>query len=192
LFANFAEAIEITAIQRGVERWQPENFVATGMTGEYACGRADTGREETPKIKIRFFPDLEVACGAFKSDSSSTDYDAETIEIENVHGNLDPERHFAARASGNSMDGGNAPVKDGDILLLEKNEGGTVSNQVFAVEYRDEFGGTSYVLKRVEKDAPGRYRLVSANKAYEDIPVDTENIFPFARLIKNLGKLFRK
>jgi hypothetical protein len=91
-------------------------------------------KEETPaKIAILFFPDLKIACGAFKSDSSRTDYDAETIEIENVHGNLDPKRHFVVRASGNSMDGGNAPIKDGDMLLFEKNEGGTISNQIFAV-----------------------------------------------------------
>ncbi|MEI6422058.1 MAG: putative molybdenum carrier protein [Lentisphaerota bacterium] len=149
-----------------------------------------TGMEETPaKIAIMFFPDLRIACGAFKSDNSRTDYAAETIEIENVHGNLDPKRHFVVTATGSSMDGGNAPIQDGDLLLLEFNEGGTVSNQIFAVEYQDEFGGTAYALKRIEKDVVGRYRLVSANKDYKDIPVSTENMFPFARLKKNLGKM---
>ena len=182
LFANFAEAIEITAIQRGVERWQPANFAATGI-------RKTVPDETTAKIAVLFFPDLEVACGAFKSDFLRTDYAAETIEIENVHENLDPKRHFAVRAAGNSMDSGNAPIKDGDLLLLELNEGGSISNQIFAVEFQDEFGGTSYVLKRIEKDAPGQYRLVSANKDYDDIPVATGSMFPFARLKKNIGKI---
>lgn len=145
--------------------------------------------EETPaKIALMFFPDLRIACGAFRTDSSRVDYDAETVEIEDIHGNLDPKRHFLVRATGDSMDVWNLPIRDGDLLLLEFNEGGTVSNQIFAVEYRDEFGGTSYVLKRIVKDALGRYRLVSGNKDYKtkDIPVEPENMFPFARLKKNL------
>jgi hypothetical protein len=149
-----------------------------------------TGMEETPaKIAVMFFPDLEIACGAFKSDNSRTDYDSETIEIENVQGNIDPKRHFVVTATGSSMDGGNAPIRDGDLLLLEHNEGGTISNQIFAVEFQDEFGGTAYALKRIEKDVTGQYRLVSVNKDYKDIPVSTENMFPFARLKKNLGKM---
>jgi hypothetical protein len=149
----------------------------------------EIGKIEVEKISIMFFPDLRIACGAFRIDSSRVDYDVETIEIENVHGNIDPKRHFVVTATGSSMDGGNAPIQDGDLLLLERNEGGTISNQIFAVEYQDEFGGTAYALKRIEKDMTGRYRLVSANKDYKDIPVSTENMFPFARLKNNLGKM---
>jgi hypothetical protein len=153
-------------------------------------GIARVEKEKThAKIAVMFFPDLKIACGAFRTDSSRMDYDTETVEIDNVHGNLDPKRHFVLKASGDSMDGGITPIRDGDMLLLEKNEGGTVSNQIFALEYQDEFGETSYVLKRIEKDAPGQYRLVSGNKDYDDIPVATESMFPFARLKKNLGKI---
>lgn len=211
LFANFAEAIEITAIQRGIERWQPASFTATIPNEAKLPVSSDMGKifeqnissnvdeqsqivemdkeETTAKTAIQFFPDLKIACGTFKSDFSRTDYDRKTIEIENIHGNLDPERHFLVKASGNSMDSGNAPIKDGDMLLLELNKGGTISNQIFAVEYLDELGETSYVLKRIEKDAPGRYRLVSTNKDYPDIQVNTENMFPIARLKKNLGRI---
>ena len=35
------------------------------------------------------------------------------------YGKLDPERHFIARASGSSMEGGKNPIVDGDYLLLE-------------------------------------------------------------------------
>lgn len=148
-----------------------------------------TEMEESPaKIVLMFFPDMRVACGAFRTDSSRVDYDAETVEIEDVHGNLDPKRHFVVIATGDSMEGGNTPIRDGDLLLLERNEGGTVSNQIFAVEYQDKFGGTTYVLKRIEKDAPGKYRLVSTNQDYDDIEVEAGRMFPFARLKKNLGK----
>ncbi|HCE42268.1 MAG TPA: methyltransferase type 11 [Lentisphaeria bacterium] len=194
LFANFAEAIEITAIQRGVERWQPASFSANGADRTNSRKQTDAECDDMPKITIRFFPSLDVACGFFRHEGSFLPHEnadfAESIDVDNPHGNIDPSRHFAVKASGNSMDGGNAPIKNGDMLLLEKNEGGSVSNQIFAVEYRDEFGGTSYVLKRVEKDTFGQYCLVSLNKDYKDraIPVNPENMFPFARLIKNLGK----
>ena len=171
----------------GIQK-QVAKIVGNLITEVNEIGKAEM--EETPaKIAVMFFPDLRIACGAFKSDSSRTDYDAETIEVENPHGNLDPKKHFVVRASGNSMDGGITPIRDGDMLLLEKNEGGTVSNQIFAVEFQDEFGGTAYALKRIEKDNPDRYRLVSANKDYDDIQVATGNMFPFARLKKNLGKI---
>jgi phage repressor protein C with HTH and peptisase S24 domain len=165
----------------------------TKIVGNLIAEVNETGKtemEETPaKIAIMYFPDLEVACGAFRTDSSSMDYEGDTIGIENVHGNIDPKRHFVVKATGHSMDGGNAPIRDGDLLLLEWNEGGTVSDQIFAVECQDEFGGTSYVLKRIEKDAPGKYRLVSLNKDYKDMNVNAETMFPFARLKKNLGKI---
>ncbi len=210
LFANFAEAIEITAIQRGIERWQPASFTAES-TNEISLSTnhdikktnkenvsvddnksitVEVIKEKHPeKIAINFFPDLKIACGTFKSDFFRQDYEFETVEINNVHGNIDPKRHFVVVASGDSMDASNAPIKDGDMLLLEINEGGTISNQIFAVEYQDDFGGTSYVLKRIEKDTFGQYRLVSTNKNYAPIAVSTENIFPFARLKENLGKI---
>lgn len=135
-------------------------------------------------VKVLFFPDLRVACGVFRDSVSVEEIQHRLIEIPCRPGEIDPKRHFVVMASGDSMDGGNAPIRDGDLILLEKNEGGTVSNQIFAVEYQDDFGEVSYALKRVEKDAPGRYRLVSANKKFDDIPVDSEHMFPFARLKK--------
>jgi SAM-dependent methyltransferase len=186
LFANFAEAIEITAIQRGVERWQPENCATLIISNE-----EKTTVPLFAKVLLPFFSDLKIACGTLSADSFQTDFACETIEIDNIHGNLDPNRHFVLRADGNSMNAGNAPIKDGDLLLLEKNEGGTISNQIMAVEYQDETGGTSYALKRITKDGKGKYRLVSVNKDYEDIIV-TENMRPLARLKENLGKTVDK
>ena len=134
-----------------------------------------------PPIELPFYPDLEVACGVFQ-DGISAEFTKEFIEVENRHGNLDPERHFVVRASGDSMDGGNNPIKDGDLLLLEVNVGGAISNQVFAVGYQDEFGNMSYVLKRIEKLPDGSYHLVSSNKKYPPISVDPATMKPFARL----------
>jgi phage repressor protein C with HTH and peptisase S24 domain len=108
------------------------------------------------------------------------------MEIPNPHHNLDPEKHFIVRATGDSMNGGHNPIKDGDLILLEQNSGGTISNQIFAIEYQDEFGDTSYVLKRIEKEPNGSYQLISLNKDYPPIPVDPSTMKPFARLKQKL------
>ena len=100
----------------------------------------------------------------------------------NPHRNLDPSRHFILRASGDSMDGGNNPIKDGDLLLLEKNEGGTISNQIFAVKYFDDTGDDAFVLKRIEKRPDGSYLLVSQNRKYYPVTVEPDQMFPLARL----------
>jgi phage repressor protein C with HTH and peptisase S24 domain len=110
----------------------------------------------------------------------------ETMNVSNPHNNLTPERHFIVRVSGNSMDGGLFPIKDGDVVLLEKNEGGTISNQIFAVEYTDDYGETSYVLKRIEKQPDGSYILISLNRNYKPIPVQPEQMKPLARLIEKI------
>ena len=103
------------------------------------------------------------------------------IAVDNPHGSLDPSRHFIVRASGDSMSWGNNPIFDGDLLLMEVNTGGTISNQIFAVEYITDFGETEHVLKRIEKNGPNRYRLVSSNKEYDDIIVNPETMSPIAR-----------
>ena len=200
LFANFAEAIEITAIQRGVDRWEPASYAATGTDGIILKQTESSSlkivgslnkqkkNEATQNfvipinndfLDIPFYPNLKIACGTFKE--GLTDYDVDSLQVENIHGNLDEKKHFIVCATGDSMNGGGNPICDGDYLLFEKNEGGSISNQRFAIEYQEDFGNTSYLFKRIEKNNQNKYRLVSQNKDYEDIEVDADKMFPFAR-----------
>jgi SAM-dependent methyltransferase len=58
---------------------------------------------------------------------------------------VEQDRHFIARASGNSMNGGKNPVFDGDYLLLEQvspNNAGSISDQTMVIEHQDETGNT--------------------------------------------------
>jgi len=184
LFSAFVEAVEVTAIQRGVERWQPAAFAATG-TDVLIVSEAKTLEVEPEKAadttELPFFVNLAVACGVFRDGAASVEL--ETLRIPDSSGKLDPKRHFVVRASGDSMDGGISPIRDGEFVLLETNEGGSVSNQIFAVEYRDPTtGDTAFALKRVEKNlGTGEYHLVSLNKSYPPIPVEPETMIPFAR-----------
>jgi SOS-response transcriptional repressor LexA len=157
-----------------------KNIIAEVITQVNHIDVVETCADDTEKmIELPFYPELKIACGAFRDGIG--EYEKETMKVANLHINLDPERHFIVRANGDSMDGGNNPIKDGDLLLFELNEGGTISNQIFAVEYQDDFGETAYVLKRIVKDATGKYMLVSRNKTYPPIQVDPETMFPFAR-----------
>ncbi len=92
------------------------------------------------------------------------------------HGRLDPERHFVARAVGDSMDGGKRPVRDGDYLLLElmdPESAGSITGDTLVVE-RQGAGEDQYVLRTATKTPDGRYILKAANPAYPDFEADTD------------------
>jgi hypothetical protein len=101
-----------------------------------------------------------------------------------AYAHLDPARHFIARASGNSMNGGKNPIGDGDYLLLElvsPSNAGSITGSVMAIERQDAFGDNQYLLRAVTKGAGGAYVLKAFNPAYEDM-VATEGMRTLARL----------
>lgn len=131
--------------------------------------------------QLPFFPDIKIACGHFKTGN------AEALELVNAptgFGNLDSSKHFIARASGNSMNGGKNPIYDGDYLLLEQitpNNAGSISNSTVAIERQDTAGDNQYLLRKVLKEADGSYTLRAANPDYDDIQAN-EDMVTFARL----------
>ena len=106
------------------------------------------------------------------------------IALPEHYGHLDEERHFIAHASGNSMDGGKNPIKDGDFLLLEvitPEYAGSISNQIVAIERQDLSGDDQYLLRYVRKLGPGQYELIANNPDYQ-VMLATEDMRTFARL----------
>lgn len=144
-------------------------------------------RPNSDKVELPFFPNIKIACGHFKTGHA----DAEEYRgLGPGHGKLDPARHFIARASGNSMNGGKNPIQDGDYLLLERvtpQSAGSITGQIMAVE-RQEAGDNQYLLRLVTKPSPGRYVLRATNPEYEDLVAD-EEMRTFARLKKVLDPL---
>lgn len=140
------------------------------------------GKSQT---QLPYFPNLKIACGHFKTATADAE---EYRSIGTKYGNFDASRHFIARASGNSMNGGKSPIHDGDYLLLEviKPEmAGSITNDIIAIERQDEAQNNQYLLRRVLKDADGQYRLKANNPDYEDIVVTdelSEQLRTFARL----------
>jgi SOS-response transcriptional repressor LexA len=129
---------------------------------------------------VAFFPDLKIACGHFKA----ADGENETSVRIPPHYRTDPSRHFIARASGHSMDGGRKPIHDGDYLLLEwldSDHAGSITNHIMAVERQDVGGDDQYVLRVVRKRDDGSYFLHANNPKYADVDAD-EGMRTFARL----------
>lgn len=133
--------------------------------------------------KIPFFKTLRIACGHFKTgdhNDSNLDYVALPIS----YGNLNPAKHFIARADGNSMDGGVNPIKNGDYLLMElitSESAGSITGNIMAVERYDVGGDGQYVLRKINKLGPGKYELVANNPNYESF-IANDEMRQFARL----------
>ncbi len=132
-------------------------------------------------IELPFFPNIRIACGHFKTGRA----DAEEFRfLGEGHGRLDPQRHFIARASGNSMDGGKNPIKDGDYLLLERlspGSAGSITGAVMAIERQDDSGDSQYLLRVVLKSRDGSYVLKANNPTYDDM-VATDGMRTLAKL----------
>ncbi|WP_165728784.1 S24 family peptidase [Pseudoalteromonas sp. 31A1] len=131
-------------------------------------------------LKLPYFPNIKIACGHFKTGDSS---DVEYLEAPLGAGKLDPNVHFLARASGNSMNGGKHPIFDGDLLLLElitPDKAGSLRDQIVVIE-RDEIDGEGqYLLRKVNKLPNGQYELIAQNPDYEVMIAD-ESMRTFAR-----------
>jgi len=145
--------------------------------------------------ELPFFPTLKVACGHFRNSTVDPIEDVEYRSLGKGYGRLSPEKHFIARASGNSMNGGKKPIHDGDYLLLEQissETAGKVTDTTLAIERVDEAGDTQYLLRTVRKSTEGEYVLEAANPDYDDIVVTPElvNQFrTFARLKEVISPL---
>lgn len=138
--------------------------------------------QRTPSgVELAYFPNLKIACGHFKTGRADAD---EHRRLPASYGTLDPSRHFIARASGRSMDGGKSPIRDGDYLLLEllsPARAGSITGTVMAIERQDESGDNQYLLRVVTKGRDGRYVLKANNPDYEDM-LATDDMRTLARL----------
>ena len=131
--------------------------------------------------QLKYFPDIKIACGHFKSGSAEAE---EMVSAPKGYGQLRADRNFIARASGNSMNGGKTSIADGDYLLLEQispADTGIISNTIVAIERQDIDGNNQYLLRKILKNSDGDYFLRANNIAYEDMDASADMI-SFARL----------
>lgn len=137
---------------------------------------------------VSLFADLRIACGHFTG-SQHEDQNVEQIVLPGRFGALDANKNFVAQASGDSMDGGDEPARDGDYLLLalqvdrsvERHDGETV-----VVQRDNASGDDEYVLRKVRRTGQGQYEFAASNPKYSPIPVG-DNDKVIARLVQVLA-----
>lgn len=134
---------------------------------------------------LRFYSDLKVACG-------DPDRTAGLGQAENRLGisatiDTDPERQFLVRASGDSMNGGDTPIEDGDLLLCEWLSATTPAQVegkicLFAGATND---GHSYATLKVPVQSDSGWLLRSTNTSIEDQLIDADvTLRPIARFVQ--------
>lgn len=134
---------------------------------------------------LPFFPTYEVACGAF----SVPDREAHAPGTKRILAslNLSPETHFLAHARGDSMDGGDSPIKHGDLLLFQWLQNAGPADMLDMTVLVEQYGyeGRTQALKTLGRDAQGRYVLLSVNPEHEPIPASGDMKL-VARLVRKL------
>jgi len=141
--------------------------------------------------ELPFYTSLKIACGHFKTSQYDEVDNYLVPDTSHSYGQLNPDIHFVATASGNSMNGGKSAIVDGDLLLLEwitPSNAGSITGLTMAIEMQDEAGDDQYLLRVVKKQANGQYLLVANNSDYSNM-LANENMNTFARLkvvLKNI------
>lgn len=150
LFGVVAEAVEFTAVQRGVERWEPRGFrtVVAGRDAEddpaptLQSAVLDGGwpvLAGAPPLDERFvfwvpFYELSAAAGAFGEDQRAPDPDGALNWVRVADRRLTPDM-FALRVVGRSME---PRIPDGAICLFQGGEAlaGTRQGRIVLVALR--------------------------------------------------------
>ena len=180
LFATFTEAIEITAIQRGVDRWSIPS--ASAVPAQPDCSVRIIYNEPDPlEMYTRVVPlfSLQAAAGAF---SGIQEVEPEGwIEV-NINRNL-RKGMFVAQVVGHSME---PRIPDGSYCLFDSPVVGSRNDRIVLVQHHsieDPDHGGRYTVKRYEskkriyseesQEAWEHESIVlkPLNKDYEDIAI---------------------
>jgi superfamily II DNA or RNA helicase/diadenosine tetraphosphate (Ap4A) HIT family hydrolase len=119
-----------------------------------------------PRGAVVTFPTLRAAAGAVAAGSKAV-RDAPASDIVRLPIERPGPDRFAVRAVGDSMDGGDRPIRDGDWLIMRYARGDRLSSlegKVALVEIGAVPGGRAYQVKRVIRSGDG-WLLRSDNPA---------------------------
>ena len=145
----------------------------------------DAGPDVASTPALPYFPELKVACGAIhQTDRLSEVRSWLQVRTERE---LDPAKHFLVRASGDSMNGGDHPIQDGDLVLCEWATAGSAQDvegkpMLILGHYDVE---SSFAAMKVPLRRGDRWVLHSWNPAERDqeLPLDAR-VEPVARVLE--------
>ena len=121
--------------------------------------------------RVVAYPSLRAAAGVVLDDGDLQGDGVEADEVRLPIGRADP-NVFAVRATGDSMDGGKTPIRDGDWVLMKWARGkglGAVRGRVALVGVGDSTEDRQFLLKRVVETERGQ-ALRSENRDYAELP----------------------
>jgi phage repressor protein C with HTH and peptisase S24 domain len=84
--------------------------------------------------------------------------------LKNVIG-VNPDNISFIQAKGDSMNGGNHPILDGDLLMVDESYKEPINNQVFVIN----LGNNELVVKRINRTWDGQIILESNNPSYPSL-----------------------
>lgn len=143
------------------------------------------GNEVIPFPRVPFYESLRVACGpgvAFGADADKRSAIAVTASA-----TFDPRRHFVVPTEGDSMDGGERPIREGALVLCEWLDATRPEDVEGKPCLLSGVVGSDLAFAQIKvpirKD--GRWLLRSANPRYADQPVDEgTTLRPVARVLE--------
>lgn len=137
-----------------------------------------------PFPTLPLYENLQVACGAFAKSGETVDEAAQVTIVTEF--DVDQRTHFVIRASGDSMDGGAQPIRDGDLVLCEWRVGGgtqDIDGKAWLIVGYDEADVSLAAIKVPIKQERG-WRLRSWNTKYEDQDLPTlTRLEPVAKVL---------
>jgi superfamily II DNA or RNA helicase/diadenosine tetraphosphate (Ap4A) HIT family hydrolase/HKD family nuclease/SOS-response transcriptional repressor LexA len=116
---------------------------------------------------VAAYPDLRAAAGHAVAGQEGIERELVALPLDSADDSL-----FAVRVAGDSMDGGNAPLRSGDWAVLRLVRGAApsaVEGRIVLVEAPSEGLGVQYQLKRLLR-RDGDWRLISDNPTGPSFP----------------------
>ena len=111
---------------------------------------------ESDCVYIKFYEDIRVSAGC-GIDNHCEGYELVKIDRKLLNPKVNPAKHHAIRASGDSME---PTIKDGDVIFVEPFAGDFANNRVYIIKRQDDV-----FVKRLKKEPTG-YEIISDNPDY--------------------------
>lgn len=178
---NHHDAFTVLTLELVNFRYQ-EYESKPSKSGQHKQAMTITPIGELETQEIPYFSDLKVAGGYF----DHVDQKMETSDTRSLplsYGKLDPNKHFITNAKDHSMDGGQHPIKNNDLLLFEKITAESIESnhgKTIAIRRFDVTDDGQYLLRKVNKQGQGPHQLIAQNPDDQPIMVN-DNMETFAR-----------
>jgi hypothetical protein len=159
---------------RTIDGWRLEpNEAASGPLGLEA---------QLPSVP--YFADLAAVCGALVG-AAPHPAPVSHLHVQTTR-TVDPQKHFVVRASGDSMDGGDTPIADGDLVLCEWTPGATpeqIQGQPTVLLGTGTNAQQLVAFKVPRRQDDGSWRLDSWNAPPQPVPAGMK-LEPIARVLE--------